>query len=204
MLHTVSAGVPRLFQAETFTAKSFAEAVNHFIALGQDAAVEELRGLTLDRDTDFALHGNGAWSVNERVGWVCRVLFEAKAKEPLRPPAFGALAALPESTMPHKDWPLYPVVLSGSTYFVLSEGYSLAGRAEDPKAYIEYCRQTGVFRKDSVTVPTKAQALKDAAALRQSTAWKAIKWKDSGVGWSYTLSETGTWEFVQNQAETIP
>ncbi len=196
-LQVACAAVPRLFQERDFTTASFADAVNHFITLGEDASVRELRGLATDSITDF----KRGFSVNERIGWMCRVLFEAKT-ESLRPPRYGALS-LPYHTMPDKSWPLYPVALSGSTYFVLSEGYSLGGRAEDPKAYIEYCHQTGVFRKKPITVPTKTQALADASALRQSAAWQAIKWKDSGENWSYTMDEEWTWKFIQKQAEDI-
>jgi len=197
-LQVACGAVPRLFQERDFTAASFADAVNHFITLGEDAAVQELRGLATDSITDF----KRGFSVNERIGWMCRVLFEAKT-ESLRPPRYGALSLPYHNTMPDTSWPLYPVALSGSTYFVLSEGYSLGGKAEDPKAYIEYCRESGVFRKKSVTVPAKAQALRDAAALRQSAAWKVIKWTDSGTNWSYTMHEGSVWDFIQKQAESI-
>lgn len=194
--------VPSLFQEKAFSAASFAEAVNHFVTLGEDGAVQELRGLALDHSTDFAVYGNRGWSVNERIGWMCRVLFEAKPNEPVHPPRFGALR-LPYHTMPEKSWPLYPVALSGSTYFVLSEGYRLDGVPADPKAYIDFCRQTGVFRTKPVSLPSKRKALEDAAALRQSAAWKAIKWIDSGENWSYTMSEESAWKFIQNQTEII-
>jgi hypothetical protein len=198
VLQVACGAVPRLFQEKEFTAASFADAVNHFVALGEDAAIQELRGLATDTLTDFKRD----FSFNTRIGWMCRVLFETKS-ESLRPPGFGALH-LPYNTMPDESWPLYPVALSGSTYFVLSEGYSLAGEPEDPKAYIDYCRRTGVFRKKQVKVPTKAEALRDAAALRHSAAWQSIKWKDSGENWSYTMDEGWTWEFIQKQAEGVP
>ncbi len=196
-LHVACGAVPRLFQESEFTAASFAEAVNHFVALGEDAAVQELRRLAADSKTDNK-HEN---RVKVRIGWMCRVLFEPKT-ESLREPRFGALS-LPYKTMPNKSWPLNPVALSGSTYLVLSDGYILGGRAENTKAYIDYCRKSGVFRKKPVSVPTKAQALRDAAALRQSAAWQSIKWKDSGENWSYTMDEGRTWEFIQEQAESI-
>src|SRR5512134_4010781 len=39
---------PELFREKTFTAATFAEAVKHFVALGEDAAVRQLRGLSSD------------------------------------------------------------------------------------------------------------------------------------------------------------
>jgi len=189
---------PRLFQQKAFDSAAIAEAVNYFVSIGEDMAVKELSELTTDGGTDL----KRGYSHNERIGWVCRILFQPKGDEPLRPPGFGALD-LPYRSMPLKSWPQYPVAHSGSTYFVLSEGYFLAGRAEDPKAYIEYCRQAGVFRKMPVVVPTQPQASVDAALLKESVKWKAIKWKDSGENWSYTFNEGSTWKFIRKQADSI-
>jgi hypothetical protein len=193
---------PRLFQEHAFTAASLADAVNHFVGLGEDAAMRELQEIAQAEREDCYSRGGVYWSMKERVGWMCRILFESKDGRPLREPYFGALD-LPYHSMPNTSWPLYPVALSGSTYFVLSEGYWLAGVAEDINAYIAYCRQTGAFRRTPVAVPTRAQAMMDAAVLRASPAWQAIKWTDSGQGWSYTLNEDGSWEFIHNQAAMI-
>lgn len=200
-LQVGSAAAPELFRQQSFTSATFAEAVNHFVALGEDAALQELRGLALDASKDFTAH-RGEWSTNERIGWMCRVLYDSKNKQPIRQPFFGGLG-LPLLTMPLSSWPRFPVALSGSTYFVLSEGYMLGGLAEDPKNYMEHCRKTGVFRRTKVPVPTRAQALQDAAGLRKSKAWQDIKWKDSGPGWSYTMNEGLAWGFIQKQAGSI-
>ncbi len=189
--------VPRLFRDQTITAASFAQAVNHFIALGEEAAIAEMKGMVTNDIAGFARGAN----VNERVGWICRVIFEPRSGRS-RPPGFGA-NHLPYHSMPAEKWPLYPVALSGSTYFVLSEGYTLAGGLEDPRKYIDYCRKNGVFRTKPITVPTRDQALKDAEALRQSSAWQAIKWTDSGVGWRISMEEEPAWEFIRQQAENM-
>jgi hypothetical protein len=106
--------------------------------------------------------------------------------------------------MPLKSWPLYPVASAGASYFILGEGYTLDGRAENLVSYIDDCRASGVFRKTKVAVPARRQALQDADLLRRSEAWKSIKWKDSGRNWSYTLHEDQVWKFIQRQAEEIP
>jgi hypothetical protein len=182
----------RFLREKEFTAASFADAVNHFAILGEGLAVQELRDLV-------------SWTraeIDERIGWICRVLFEPKS-ERLRPPFFGSLCP-PHHAMPSDTWPLYPVVLSGSTHLVVSKGGMATGPSEDLKGYFDYCLQAGVFRKKPVSVPTRAQALSDAAALRQSAAWQSIKWKDSGKGWSYMVDEGLVWRFIQKQAEGIP
>jgi len=106
--------------------------------------------------------------------------------------------------MPLKSWPLFPLAASGSSYFVLSEHYVGASSPERPKDYLKYCRSKGQFRKEAVPIPSKAQALKDLQQLWKSEAWKAIKWKDSGKGWSYDYSEDWVREYIKKQAEEIP
>jgi hypothetical protein len=189
---------PRLLREKSFTCATLAEAANHYIALGEDVGTKELEAHASDWSGDH----RGGFSRNERLGWVCRIVFRPRGKEPLRCPHYGALS-LPYHTMPLSKWPLYPVACSGSTYFVLDEGYMLGGEPEDPKDYLDYCRTEGKFRTERVPMPTRRQALKDVERLRQSAAWKAIKWTDSGEGFSYMFSEEDAWAFPRWQAEKI-
>jgi hypothetical protein len=199
------AEVPKLLTERAFTSASLAEAVNHYVAIGEPAAVKELEQCAAedanpaDRAGWFA---NRGFSVGERIGWICRILYEPQGRSPLRAPQFGILN-IPEKTMPAGKWPLYPVALSGSTYLVLNESYTPDGKPEDVKHYLNYCRNNGVFRKNPVAVPTQDQAMKDAAALRQTAAWKAIKWQGDD-GYSYPMGEQFTWSFLKNQAKFIP
>jgi hypothetical protein len=107
--------------------------------------------------------------------------------------------------MHQEDWPLYPVALSGSSYFVIDAGIIIgASNPEDAASYLQYCRESGVFRTTQVPLPTRTQAVDDAAALRTSRAWKAIKWADKGPDFEYHYDESRAWEFVQKQAEGVP
>ena len=110
---------------------------------------------------------------------------------------------MPEKFMPISKWPLYPLALSGSTYFILSENYSADATPESAEHYIAYCRKNGVFRKAPVQLSTKEQAIKDAVALRQCESWQAIKWEDD-QGFSYPLGERWTWGFMQSQIQSLP
>lgn len=193
------AELPALFREKAFTCASLAEAVNHYVALGEKEGLKELKSASLDWNTNRL----DRFSRNERIGWVCRILFEPRGKEPLRGPAYGGLS-LPRNTMSLSRWPLYPVAHSGSTYFVLAEGYRLAGFPEDPKDYLDYCQINGKFRTEQIPMPTRPQALKDLEQLRQSEAWKIIKWKDSGQGFSYSMSEQEVWDFMKSQTEKLP
>ena len=134
---------------------------------------------------------------------MCRILFMSRDGKPLRPPFYGALD-LPYLTMPLERWPLYPVAQSGATYFVLSEGYSLGGRAEWTSSFLDYCRKTGTFRRKMVMVPSRTRAQSDAARLRLSPAWTMIKWTDEGPGTKYVMDKEGVSKHIQNQADMTP
>jgi hypothetical protein len=192
------AEVPELFRERSFNAVTLANAVNHFVALGEADAVRELTELAPDHK---AMRPDGI-DLPERVGWVCRILFSPKGDKPLRPPGYGG-HSLPHLSMPLDRWPLYPIAASGKSFFVLSEGYHLRGLAERPMVYLAYCQKSGNFRKDPIPVPTKDEAQKDAAALRESVAWKAIRWTDEGPGTRYTMDEASIWKFIQAQADAI-
>ena len=196
--------VPRLFTKTDFTPIDFAEAVNHFVGLGEYAAVKELEKLASQGAyTKSQWEGFG---FNERVGWMCRVLFEGRNERALRPPTFGVLEFLPPPDLMTTNWPQFPIAKSGSTYFVLWEGYiTVSGQSglEDAKTYIEYCRQNGVFRKRPVTGPTKEKALEDLAALKASAAWKSIKWTYNYNGSPCVLDEGFVWKFIESQANRI-
>src|SRR5580658_4325183 len=120
-LQTSWGEAPRFFRENAFTSASFAEAVNHFVEIGGSATVKELSALA--EGTNMT---NG-FSVKVRIGLVCRVLFQPRRNEPIRPPADGFLMELGSIGLPevsssswthvNKNWPLYPVALSGSTYF---------------------------------------------------------------------------------------
>jgi hypothetical protein len=204
-LHYTQTTTPRLFRQKEVDAAMFAEAVNHFVYIGEDAAVRELVGLASSNTdlTDFKMSKGEVWSTNERIGWMCRVLFESKEGYPLRSPMFGGLM-LPQRTMPLGNWPHYPVAKSGSSCFVLSEGYMLGGVAEPAEDYVLFCRQNGVFRTKRIAVPSKQTALRDAATLRNSAEWQAIKWTDSGQGFSYSMDEKSCFVFIYEQADRIP
>jgi hypothetical protein len=197
-----NAEVPKLFCEKPFTSATLAEAVNRYVAIGEDATIKELQQVSLREKTQKELFAGKGFSVDERIGWVCRILYEPRAHSPLRAPKFGVLA-LPEKTMPADKWPLYPVAFSGSTYIVLKQGYTASGTPEELAHYLVYCKNNGVFRKTPVAVPTKEQAEKDVANLRQSEAWKAIQWEDPD-GFSYPMGEQWAWSPIQNQVRLIP
>jgi hypothetical protein len=195
------AEVPKLFTQKSFTSANIAEAVNRYVAIGEESAVKELQQLAAqDTDANDNFLSKG-FNVKERVGWVCRILYEPREHSPLRAPRFGELA-LPEKSMPAEKWPLYPLALSGSTYVVLKQGYTADGTPEEMAHYLKYCKNNGVFRKTPVAVPTREQAEKDIANFRSSAEWQAIAWRNND-GFSYPMGESLTWAFINNQTKAI-
>ncbi|GAA5496410.1 hypothetical protein Rhal01_02593 [Rubritalea halochordaticola] len=191
--------IPELFKKKEYNCATIAKAANYYISLGEEQAVKELKQLE-NNEPDLSIDG---FSNNTRIGWVCRIVFQPSKNEPLRPPAYGGLH-LPRHTMPLKRWPHYPLAESDGVYFVLADGYILAGVAERASAYIDYCRRHGKFRKDKVKVPTRAEATTALQSLIQSKRWKAIKWKDQAHGSQYTYDENSRIKFLRNQADQTP
>ena len=194
MDNQIPGAAPSLFREKDFDCNTLADAVNHYVALGEAAAVRELNSFA-QPTPDFA---NGI-DINERIGWVCRILFEAK-NAPIRQPGFGGLG-LPYRSMPLVKWPLYPVAKSGDTYCVLAEGYSLAGEAEPVSSYISHCAKVGSFRTERVQMRSEAQATADLNALRLSQRWLEIEWEGKGPGYSFFIDEKSVWNSIIRQAK---
>ena len=178
--------IPTLFSVEHFDSSTLVNATNYFIARGEESTIVELTEIAAkERDNSIDL--------TERVGWVCRILW-ANEKTPIRQPLLGGLSGIDFDSTKLNTWPLYPVAKSGDTYFVLSQGYSLGGRPEWIPNYIEHCRQNGTFRRWSLTVPARDQAMQDIQTFRDSTRWRA-EFPNGGAKW--------TWDFIQGQAYSI-
>jgi len=191
--------VPDLFTKKQFNATALAEAANHYIGLGKAEAITALKALEEDHSKAI----DRGFHTNERIGWICRIVFQGAEGRPLRAPRYGGLS-LPYLTMPLDQWPLYPVAESDGVFFVLSEGYMLAGVAERAAAYIDYCSTTGVFRKTKVEVPSHDKAVKAFNSLKTAKRWTMIKWTDEGPGTKYKMSEEWVLRDIEAQASSIP
>ena len=196
---TAKGAVPELFSKKEFNCTTLAKAANHYISLGSEQAIKELKKL----EEDHIAGMKRGFHTNERIGWVCRLIFQGKNDKPLRQPLYGGLS-LPRLTMPLKHWPLYPIAKSKGVYFVLSEGYSLAGRAERASDYIDYCSSSGSFRKVKLMVPSQDEAIKSYNAFKKGKRWTVIKWKDKGPGTKYTMSEEWVLRDIEAQATSTP
>lgn len=183
---------PAFLTAATFHSAMLADAVNHYVRRGERAALAEFKRIDAQ--------ARSAGLPNERGCWLCRILFEGRPGATLRPPWLGGTPWLPVKSMPAADWPIFPLALSRWTYFALTPGYEIGGVPESLSRYLTYCRTDGVFRREPIAVPTRAQALEDAEALRQSDLWKSLRWSES----VWRADGSRTWEFLRGQAERVP
>ncbi|HXD01192.1 MAG TPA: hypothetical protein VN048_17775 [Verrucomicrobiae bacterium] len=135
---------------------------------------------------------------------LCRLVFIPKSStEILRAPMLGAPELLPLNSMKDSDWPHMPFAIVDDVPLSMTLGYSLGGRAERPEDYLAYCLSNGVFRTKPFAGPTSNTASNALNKILKSPAWKALKWKDSGVGWSYTLSEDYAREMLWKQVKNM-
>lgn len=195
------AASPELFRRQAFNAAIIANAVNHYVALGEQAAKAELSALALDDSNPAMRTGDGPLSaadVASRVSWMCLILWPSKPGHSSRPPAFGALVAIDGHIRP-EDFPLYPVVQSGISYFILADSYLVGGLPEKTAHYLADCEARGTFRSQPVAVPTRQEAKRDASMLRRSPAWMS-GW---ALGAPLNDSKKSARAFIQAQADSI-
>jgi hypothetical protein len=181
---------PSFLEEDRFDTATLAITVNHYVKLGEPRALADLmaRGAKADEELNP--------SRKLRVAWVARILFGTSGKT-LRPPSYGAFF-LPHLSMEGEKWPLYPLVHSGDSYFVMSEGYILAGVAEPTPNYLRYCRENGRFRQAPVPVPTRQQSVLDLERLQASRTWKEVRWKENQEHIGYEFhSEILVWNMTR-------
>jgi beta-lactamase regulating signal transducer with metallopeptidase domain len=164
-------------------------AANAIIAMGEKKAYEFLKSQARIRSGRFTA---------ERIAVLCTLLYRTTAIKPLRAPRFGG-PNIPYRSMSSTDWPTLPLTLSRGVPFLMVSGYSLAGHAEPAAAYLEYCKKNGRFKMVPYKAPTEGDAEKAMAELFASPRWKRIRWKDSGQGWSYDMSEEGVKDRLRKQ-----
>jgi hypothetical protein len=191
--------VPQLFRSDEFNSRMIAESANYFIGIGEEKAIEELLQLTPSDDEPFGRKNtkNGVRLDRNRAAWMLRILYLPKQRY-IRQPLFGGLS-LPRETMSLDDWPLYPLAESEDVYFVLSDGYMLAGVAERISDYAAHCKENGTFRKKKVTVPTSESAKKALSSLYSSQRWKKIEWTHKSPSQSYQIAPKIVTKYLDRQ-----
>jgi len=189
-----------------------ADGANVLIGAGRDDACAALAGVVTEQQKRLRAHigfdqelSEDTDRINRKVCYLCRLIFTpSNSSQPLRPPRLGALSGMPYESLKPPDWSDIPFVIINDIPLSMSLGYAGAGRPESAENYLAYCKANGSFRTKLLI---KASSITASNALNQvfnSPAWKALKWKDEGLGWDYSLKEDYVkerlWKQVYNMA----
>jgi hypothetical protein len=147
------------FQIAAYTADPYIDAAVMLHASGKDKACAALLKLAQDREHDH------------QVIVLCRMLFVAKDKGEFRRPLIGAAHFLADTD--YADWPLEPIELVDGVSFLITEGYTLAGRAEPAESYLKYCIENCAWNTALFKRQTEQQKRKALDKLLASPKWKA-------------------------------
>jgi hypothetical protein len=200
-------------KASRFRPDLAAGAANAFILAGEKACSEILNRLAIsnhdlsgpERAAEFAQFEE----LNRKICFLCRLLYVPRpGAEPLQPPRLGAMVKLPYESMDILSWPYLPFAITNGIPLSMNLGYARLGISERAKNYLAYCRSNGTFRAEPFTQPTFQSASNALQRVFDSAAWKRLRWKDSGFGWSYELDEHQAqemlWKQVKNMNLTSP
>ena len=96
---------------------------------------------------------------------LCRMLFEAKAKGDFRRPMIGAPSFV--GGRDDANWPSEPITIFKGIPILIVRGYSLAGQAEPPKSYVDYCLKECAWRDtgyEPVTLEKRKRIMEEFVA----------------------------------------
>ena len=138
--------------------------ISHYLAVASDLQklepdnrVERLRALAIDPDRASELFP------------LCKMLFEARAKQEVRRPMIGAACFV--DGRDYADWPLEPIAIHKNVPILVVSGYVLGGRPESPLQYLEYCLDACAWRHTKYEVmadDTLTQIVNDFLASNPS------------------------------------
>lgn len=180
------------FSKKQFNASDLAEAANHFIEMGETQALKKMEEVSITRQTK----GPGD-PTSLRMIFLMRVIFQPQ-KQAIRRPLIGAFF-IPIDGNDQANWPHFPLVKSGDSYFLLTNSMGGTGIPESTTKYLQHCMEHGTFRKEKISVPNRKQAESDLDKLWLSKRWQSIDWKVPNP----QAAEQHYRKFIQKQAETI-
>jgi hypothetical protein len=176
------------------------ECANSLVLAGRESACDQLRQLA-DKKWEAI---DQQEKVNRNICFICRLIFTSCSdSEPLRPPRLGGLQGVPYESMKPEAWPYLPFAITNEVPLSMTLGYMGAGVPERARNYLAYCISNGVFRATPFPMPTRPTASNALYQIILSPAWKELRWKDSGPGWSYSLDESDTKETLWQQVANI-
>lgn len=169
---------PLIFSQKDFDTVVLANAVNHFVELGETAAVEQLKKIA---SQDFA---SSKIDLTFRVACVSRILWE-NDEAPIAAPRLGVygggISVDRNKQQGLNNWPKYPVAKSGKSFFIVvhsGRGGTGLGPNGGIAKYIDHCQANGTFLATAIPVPNSEESSADLATLLDSERWKNSKGAD--------------------------
>jgi hypothetical protein len=147
------------FQTLAHRVAPYIDAAAMLQASGKDKASATLLKLAKDREHD------------DQVIVLCRMLFVPKAKGEFRRPLIGAAHFLGGTD--YADWPLEPIEWVDGVPFVITQGYSLRGKAEPAEVYLKYCIENCAWNGVQFKPKSDQEMRKALDKLLASPKWKA-------------------------------
>ena len=174
------------------------ESANVFISSGEVNAYDSLLRMARQTNNSFA----ETRRINRNISYLARLLFlPANTNQILHPPRVGAFISMPYGSMFETNWPTLPFEIVNDVPLSLQLGIA-GGIPEPAERYLEYSKANGRFRDRPFPTPTIQTVSNAMTQLFDSPKWHSLKWKDSGLGWSYELDEesakSSIWQQVEN------
>ena len=180
---------------------AFARAVNRYVDLGEAATIKELSKAIARRAKLNARNPpkcEPPLSTSTDLSAFCIVLWQPMKSRWPRIQGIGGLIELPLGRFKAEDFPDYPLVKSGNTYFQFrSSIFSSGAPPETDDEYFPRCREHAAFRSQHIIVPTRAEALADVVQLRQSPEWTRL-WANKP---RYVPSEAIQYKLIEEEAK---
>jgi len=101
---------------------------------------------------------------------LCRMLFTERPGSAFRGPMIGGASFFGGTQ--NTDWPRVPIELVDGIPFLITGGYVLAGRAETPSNYLEYCETNCDWSRFRFKNKTSTDKLSALDKLVTSPKWK--------------------------------
>lgn len=169
-------------------------AVNALLPLGKNDAMSLLRTYCdfFEAKGDYPPSGASARAMH-----VARLLFVNKDGTGItRAPAIGSfLVEIPQDS---REWPLFPLAVSGDIPFEVAMGVMLMGVAESARGYLDYLDDCCDLRPSPLR-PADNPCLA-ADELLASEAWKEIRFQGEEEGRKWSQSEHWLAAIVRRQA----
>lgn len=155
-----------MLKERNLSCADWARVANYYVELGEEKAAADLIERTSPNPKKFAIS-------NTHACHIARLIYEAKSGQPLRPPRLGAATLADGTSSGYEGWPCFPFAYQNGAWFLIADGYQLAGLQETVGNYLAYLKKEGRFRKILYPVPTAKQAEAAYERLVLDKRWQA-------------------------------